>query len=88
MKSKGVAYVLWLLFGLIGAHKFYIGKIGMGVLYLCTGGILGIGWLIDLFTLGHQVDIANTLAIGRGAVNQTQNVVVNVQAPAPPQPTE
>ena len=84
MKSKGVAYLLWFFFGLIGAHKFYIAKIGMGVLYLFTGGLFGIGWFIDLFTLGNQVDIANALhgGAGIGNVNQAQNVVVNVTAPA------
>lgn len=62
MKSKGVAYLLWFFFGLLGIHKFYIGKVGMGVVYLLTGGILGIGWLVDLFTLAGQVDAANRSA--------------------------
>lgn len=57
--SVGLAYVLWLLFGLIGAHYFYINKPGVGVLYLLTGGLLGVGWLIDLFTLRGQVRRAN-----------------------------
>ncbi|MPM80234.1 hypothetical protein SDC9_127281 [bioreactor metagenome] len=51
VKDKGIALVLCLLFGVLGAHKFYEGKIGMGILYLLTGGLLGIGWLIDLFVL-------------------------------------
>ena len=59
MKSKGIAYILWILGGLLGFHKFYLEKIGMGLLYLFTAGILGIGTLIDLFTLGNQVDIYN-----------------------------
>lgn len=57
--SVGVAYVLWLLIGLLGGHYFYLGKVGMGVLYLLTGGLLGIGWLIDLFTLKGQIERAN-----------------------------
>lgn len=57
--SVGIAYLLWLLLGLIGAHYFYMGKIGVGVLYLLTGGLLGIGWFIDLFTLKGQVERAN-----------------------------
>jgi hypothetical protein len=57
--SVGVAYVLWLLLGLIGAHYFYMGKIGVGVLYLLTGGLLGVGWFIDLFTLKGQVERLN-----------------------------
>jgi TM2 domain-containing membrane protein YozV len=50
-----VAYLLWFFLGLIGVHKFYVGKIGMGILYIFTGGIFMIGWLIDLFTLPSQV---------------------------------
>ena len=59
MKSKGVAYLLWLFCGLIGAHKFYLGRPFMGILYLCTGGLFTVGWFFDLFTLGRQVDLAN-----------------------------
>lgn len=42
-KSKWAAFFLCLFLGLIGAHKFYEGKIGMGVLYIFTGGLFGIG---------------------------------------------
>ena len=49
--NKWVAFFLCLFFGGIGAHKFYEGKIGMGILYLFTLGILGIGILVDLIAL-------------------------------------
>jgi len=80
IKSKGIAYLLWLFLGIFGAHKFYLEKIGIGILYFLTGGIFGIGWIIDLFTLGGQVDTYNILhgSYGGGA---NQNVVVNVTAP-------
>jgi hypothetical protein len=57
----------------------------MGILYLCTGGILGIGWIIDFFTLSHQVDVYNAL-YGGGRLHQGQNIVINVGNPvaAPP----
>lgn len=40
---------LWLclLLGWLGAHKFYVGKMGMGILYLLTFGLFGFGWIID-----------------------------------------
>lgn len=48
-KNKWVALLLC-IFTVCG-HKFYEGKIGMGILYLCTAGIFGIGWLIDLISI-------------------------------------
>ena len=65
MKSKTTAYLLWFFLGVFGVHKFYLGKIGMGILYLFTAGFFGIGLLIDLFTLGGEVDAYNALAIAK-----------------------
>lgn len=64
MKSKSVAYMLWLagLFGILGFHRFYLGKIGTGLLWLCTLGLMGFGAMMDLFLLGGQVDQVNTKA--------------------------
>ena len=50
-KNKWVAFFLCLFLGVIGAHKFYEGKIGMGVLYLLTAGLFTIGAVIDLIAL-------------------------------------
>jgi len=50
-KSKGVALLLCLFIGFFGAHRFYVGKTGTGVLWLLTGGMLGIGWIVDIFTV-------------------------------------
>ena len=46
-----VALLLCIFLGEFGAHKFYEGKIGMGILYLCTCGLCGIGWIIDIIAL-------------------------------------
>jgi TM2 domain-containing membrane protein YozV len=64
VKSKGIAYILLIFAGLSGAHHFYLGRPGKGLLYLCTGGLFSLGWLYDLFTLGRQVDEANTRIYG------------------------
>ena len=50
-KNKWVAFFLCLFFGYLGAHKFYEGKVLFGVLYLLTGGLVGIGIFIDLIIL-------------------------------------
>lgn len=46
-KSRAVALVLGLVLGVFGAHRFYAGKIGTGLLMLCTAGGLGIWYLVD-----------------------------------------
>ena len=81
MKSKGVAYVLLIFLGWLGIHKFYVGKVGMGVVYillLVSGFLLWIPWillviglLIDLFILGSQVDTCNLAQSNRNLLNQT-----------------
>ena len=57
-KSRTAA-LLWCIFlGLFGAHKFYLGKFWVGVVYIFTYGLFGIGWLIDLTVLiaGNPLD--------------------------------
>jgi TM2 domain-containing membrane protein YozV len=48
--SKAIGYVLW-IFGFTGAHRFYFGKPVTGAIWFFTLGLLGIGWLIDLFLI-------------------------------------
>ena len=50
-KNKWVSFALCLFLGCFGAHKFYEGKIGMGILYLFTCGLFYIGWIVDCFVL-------------------------------------
>ncbi len=50
-KSKLAALLLCLLLGLVGGHCFYAGKVGMGFLYLFTGGLCGIGAVIDFIRI-------------------------------------
>lgn len=50
-KNKWVALVLCFFLGAFGGHKFYEGKIGMGILYLFTCGLFGIGVLVDFICL-------------------------------------
>lgn len=63
MKSKKVAYLLWLIgiCGCLGFHRFYLGKTKSGLLWLFSGGLLGVGSLIDLVSLAEQVRQVNSL---------------------------
>ena len=49
--NKWIAFLLCFFLGGLGIHKFYEGKIGMGILYIFTCGLFGIGWLIDLIRI-------------------------------------
>ncbi len=51
--NAGTAYILWVFgfFGICGVHRFYLGKIGSGLLYLFTFGLFGFGQFIDLFLI-------------------------------------
>lgn len=51
LKNKWVALILCFFLGFLGAHKFYEEKVGMGILYLLTGGLFLIGVVVDFFTL-------------------------------------
>lgn len=48
MKSKTVATILCFFLGNLGGHWFYLGKMGLGVLWLLTLGICGFGTLVNL----------------------------------------
>lgn len=50
-KNKWIAFLLCLFFGIFGAHKFYEGRILLGIVYLLTLGLAGLGVIIDLFIL-------------------------------------
>lgn len=50
-KNYAGTLVLAVLLGYFGAHRFYVGKVGTGILFLLTFGWLGIGWWIDIFTV-------------------------------------
>lgn len=49
--NKTTALVVCLFFGMFGGHYFYVGRAGMGLLYLFTGGVFGLGWMIDIFVI-------------------------------------
>jgi TM2 domain-containing membrane protein YozV len=58
--SYTIAWILLTFLGVLGIHRFYMGKWLTGLLYLCTGGLLLIGIIYDYWTLNDQIDERNT----------------------------
>ena len=50
-KSKWLSFFLCLFLGVVGAHKFYEGRILLGIVYVLTAGLAGIGVIVDLVIL-------------------------------------
>jgi len=67
--SKTIGYILW-IFGFTGSHRFYYGKPISGTIYFCTLGLLGIGWLIDLFLI-PAMDRQADLRFKKGKIDYT-----------------
>jgi TM2 domain-containing membrane protein YozV len=64
---KSIGYILW-LFGFTGSHRFYYGRPISGTIWFFTLGLLGIGWLIDLFLI-PSMDREADLRFSAGSVN-------------------
>jgi hypothetical protein len=76
MYSVGVAYLLWFLscFGILGFHRFYLGKIPTGILWMLTSGLGFVGSIYDFFTLPrqvHEANIRNVIYEGRLNYNES-----------------
>lgn len=54
-----VTAIISVLLGGLGIDRFMVGDIGMGVLKLLTGGLCGVLWLIDIFTISKKVKNKN-----------------------------
>ncbi len=64
-----IGYILW-IFGFTGAHRFYYGKPVTGTIWFFTFGLLGLGWLIDLFLI-PGMDRAADRRYRRGSLDFT-----------------
>ncbi|MBL7040737.1 MAG: TM2 domain-containing protein [Pirellulaceae bacterium] len=61
-----VAWLLLTFLGAFGIHRFYLGKVITGLIYLLTGGLFGLGILFDLWTLNGQVSEVNAREVLKG----------------------
>jgi len=92
-KDKKTALLLCIFLGWLGAHHFYIGNTGTGILYLLTFGLFGIGWIVDIFKIlgakrivsGQKIysnslltaDIISTIRDGDLPVLGTNNIMLS-----------
>jgi TM2 domain-containing membrane protein YozV len=54
-----LTWILLTFLGFLGIHRMYMGKWLTGILYLLTGGLLGIGIIYDFWTLNDQITLVN-----------------------------
>ena len=60
-RSVALAYLLWLpfFFGVAGLHRFYAGRWLSGLIWLFTGGLCGVGQVIDLLFMSRMISDYN-----------------------------
>lgn len=58
--NYSLSWILLTFLGVLGIHRFYMGKIFTGLLYLLTGGLFLIGVLYDFLTLNEQISDINS----------------------------
>ena len=54
-----LSWILLTFLGIFGIHRMYMGKWLTGILYLLSGGLLGIGIIYDFWTLNDQITLIN-----------------------------
>jgi len=57
--NYSLAWIFLTFLGIFGVHRFYMGKVFTGLLFLFTGGLFLLGWLYDLYTLNEQITQEN-----------------------------
>lgn len=75
-KNKTVTLILCILLGYLGVHRFYVGKNKSGVLYLLTGGLFGIGWIVDIILICTDKFNGTAITPSRTESNKNQNLPI------------
>ena len=71
--NKWTAFVLCIFLGYLGAHRFYEGKAILGIIYLFTFGLFGIGWFIDIIRIlckPNPYAVVQLIVVTGAALNQ------------------
>lgn len=50
-KNKSKALKFAIFGGWFGLHQYYVGRIIIGIIYSCTFGLFGFGWIVDIFLI-------------------------------------
>lgn len=58
-KNNTIAYICWGFGGIFGCHYYYLKKFGWGILFTCTAGLAGFGFILDGFHLPLLVERFN-----------------------------
>eukprot|EP01112_Ceratiomyxa_fruticulosa_P017435 TRINITY_DN542_c0_g1_i1.p1 TRINITY_DN542_c0_g1~~TRINITY_DN542_c0_g1_i1.p1 ORF type:complete len:217 (-),score=36.10 TRINITY_DN542_c0_g1_i1:146-796(-) len=75
--SLVAAYLLWLFFGVFGAHRFYVGKWRTGLLWFLTLGMFGLGWLVDMFCIPTWMKRSHLNLTVCGHYNKNLHIIVD-----------
>lgn len=77
-----VTLLLCIFVGGLGAHRFYVGKIGTGILWLVTLGLFGFGTIIDLIIIimGKFSDVQGNLILSNDKKDQQQRSIERPRA--------
>lgn len=67
-------------FGWMGGYRFYKKQTGMGVLYLCTGGLACIGWIYDIYAAYKEMKRPNAVTTNKAMPNSIQTQVTGAFA--------
>jgi TM2 domain-containing membrane protein YozV len=54
------AWIFLTFLGIFGVHRMYLGKWLSGIIYLLTGGVFGLGYIYDFWTLNGQISDVNS----------------------------
>lgn len=79
-KNWWAAYLLCLILGIFGAHRFYTGYTVLGIIQLFTAGGIGVWWAVDLvqLTLGKFKDANGNLLDSPAGISRMMVIIITL----------